>query len=52
MIEIAGLRGMLKYQIKKAHGNKVFDKGMIDVYTVAGMDGTQTFSSDKKSCLL
>ena len=44
VIEIAGLRGMLKYQIKKARETKVFDTGTIDGYTVAGIDGTQPFN--------
>lgn len=50
VVEIEGLRGMLTYQIRKARSNKVFENGTIDGYTVAAIDGTQTFNSDKKSC--
>ena len=52
VIEIAGLRGMLKYQIKKACETKVFDTGTIDGYTVAGVDGTQTFNKFNRGSTL
>jgi hypothetical protein len=50
VIDIKGLRGMLKYGISKARDNKVFEAGMINGLTVVAIDGTQTFNSDKKSC--
>ena len=50
VVEIAGLRGMLTHQIKKARENKVFNTGTIDRLVVTAIDGTQTFNSDKKSC--
>jgi hypothetical protein len=49
-IEIAGLKEMLSYQIKKSRENKVFVDGTIDGLVVTGIDGTQTFNSDKKNC--
>ena len=50
VIEIEGLRRILMYGIRKARGNKVFESGTIDGLVVTGIDGTQTFNSDKKSC--
>ena len=50
VIEIEGLRRMLMHGVRKARGNKVFESGTIDGLVVTGIDGTQTFNSDKKSC--
>ncbi len=50
VIDIIGLREVIKFVIKKARKNKVFEKGTIDGLVVAAMDGTQTFNSDNKSC--
>ena len=50
VIEIEGLRRMLMHGVRKARGNKVFASGTIDGLVVTGIDGTQTFNSDKKSC--
>lgn len=41
---------MLKHCITKTRENKVFDNGTIDGLVVFAIDGTQTFSSDKKKC--
>ena len=41
---------MLIHGVRKARGNKVFASGTIDGLVVTGIDGTQTFNSDKKSC--
>lgn len=38
------------YVVRKARENKVFANGTIDGLAVTGIEGTQTFSSDKKSC--
>ena len=37
--------------IKKAKQNKVLRNGTIDGYTVAAIDGTKLFGSNKKSCI-
>ncbi len=50
VIDIIGLRRMLLYGIRKARENKVFNAGTIDGLVVTGIDGTQTFNSDKKTC--
>jgi hypothetical protein len=50
VINISSLRGMMTFGIRKARENKVFEEGTIDGLVVTGIDGTQTFNSDKKSC--
>ena len=50
VIEINGLREMLKCCIIKTRENKVFDNGTINGLVVCAIDGTQTFNSDKKKC--
>ena len=50
VVDISGLRDMLKHNIKKAVDNKVFHNGTIDGYTVVAIDGTKFFGSNKKSC--
>ncbi len=50
VVDISKLRDILKYGVRKARENKVFDNGTIDGYVVAAIDGTQTFNSDKKEC--
>ena len=50
VIEINGLKTMLQYTVKRAFTNKVFNNGTIDVYTVAAIDGTKVFGSNKKCC--
>ena len=41
---------MLIYGVRKARENKVFVDGTIDGLVVTGIDGTQTFNSDKVNC--
>ena len=50
VIELIGLYKILKFIIKKAIGNKVFENGTIDGYTVAAIDGTKFFGSYAKYC--
>ena len=50
VIAISGLRQMNYHLIKKSVANKVFDNGTIDGYTVAAIDGTKFFGSNKKRC--
>ena len=50
VIEIEGLREILKGCIIKTRENKVFDNGTIDGLVVCAIDGTQTYNSDKKKC--
>lgn len=50
VIDISGIRNMLKNCIVKTRENKVFDNGTIDGLVVCAIDGTQTFNSDKKKC--
>lgn len=50
VIDIRGLKEINEYIIKKAIENKVFENGTIDGYTVAVIDGTKFFGSNKKSC--
>ena len=50
VIDIKGLKRINEYIIKKAVENKVFKNGTIDGYTVADIDGTKFFGSNKKSC--
>ena len=50
VIDLEALRQMLKNIIMKARENKVFASSTINWFVVAAIDGTQTFSSDKKSC--
>jgi hypothetical protein len=50
VIDIDGLKYILVHSVKKAVQNKVYDKGTIDGYTVAAIDGTKLFGSYKKHC--
>lgn len=50
VIDIKGLKQINKYIIKKAVENKVFENGTIDGHTMAAIDGTKFFGSNKKSC--
>lgn len=50
LVLISSLRVMMAFGIRKARENKVFEDGTIDGLVVTGIDGTQTFNSDKKSC--
>lgn len=50
VIETNGLKSMLQHTVKRAIANKVFDNGTIDGYTVAAIDGTKVFGSNKKCC--
>ena len=50
IIDIKGLKQINEYIIKKAIENKVFENGTVDGYTVAAIDGTKFFGSNKKSC--
>jgi len=50
VIEIEGLREMLKGCIIKTKENKVFNNGTIDGLVVCTIDRTQTYNSDKKKC--
>ena len=50
VININGLKQNNKHIIKRAINNKVFKNGTIDGYTVAAIDGTKFFGSNKKSC--
>jgi len=49
VLELSGLRMVNKSIVNKAFRNKVFDKGTIDGYRVAAIDGTKFFGSNKKS---
>ena len=51
VIDNQGLSEMHNNIIKKAKQNKVLRGGTIDGYTVAAIDGTKLFSSNKKSCI-
>lgn len=50
VIDNQGLYKMHRKIIKRAKCNKVFNKGTIDSYRVAAIDGTKLFGSYKKSC--
>lgn len=50
VIDISGIRNMLKNCIVKTRENKVFVNGTIDGLVVCAIDGTQTFNSEKKKC--
>ena len=50
VIDVKGLKEINKCIIKKVVENKVFENGTIDGYTVAAIDGTKFFGSNKKSC--
>lgn len=50
VIDLNGLANINKGIIKKAIENKAFRKGTIDGYTVAAIDGTKIFGSNKKCC--
>ena len=50
VIDISGIKEINNQIVKKARENKVFENGTIDGYTVAAIDGTKFFGSNKKSC--
>ena len=50
LINLKGLSNINKSIIKKAIENKVFRNGTIDGVTVAAIDGTKLFGSNKKCC--
>ena len=50
LIDLDGLANINKGIIKKAVKNKVFRNGTIDGFTVAAIDGTKMFGSNKKCC--
>ena len=50
VLELSGLRMVNKSIVNKAFRNKVFDKGTIDGYRVAAIDGTKFFGSNKNNC--
>ena len=50
VIETEGLKSILQHTVKRAFTNKVFDNGTIDGYTVAAINGTKVFGSNKKCC--
>jgi len=49
-IDLSGLRKLNKSIIRKAVRNKVLDEGTIDGYTVAAIDGTRLFRTQKSHC--
>lgn len=49
-IDLDGFSYINKSIIKKAIKNKVFKNGTIDGFTVAAIDGTKLFGSNKKCC--
>ena len=51
-ISVKGIREILKSINKKAIRNKTYDKGTIDGYVVAAIDGTKLFGSYDKCCSL
>ncbi|MCA1072495.1 transposase [Clostridium bowmanii] len=50
VINVKGIDDINVGIIKKSVENKVFRKGTIDGYSVAAIDGTKIFGSNKKSC--
>ena len=50
VININGLKVILHHVVTTAIKNKAFANGTIDGYTVAAIDGTKFFGSNKKSC--
>ena len=50
VIDLSNLRKLNKSIVDKAFRNKVFNKGTIDGYKVAAIDGTKFFGSNKKNC--
>ncbi len=50
VISIDGLKVILHHVVNTAIRNKAFSEGTIDGYTVAAIDGTKFFGSNKKSC--
>ncbi len=50
VIDINGLKSILQHILKRAIKNKVFENGTIDGYTVAAIDGSKFFGSNKKFC--
>ncbi|MEX1377843.1 MAG: hypothetical protein AB1Z23_10300, partial [Eubacteriales bacterium] len=51
MIDLDCLRRINNSIIKKAVRNKVLDQGTIDGYTVAAIDGTRLFRTEKDHCV-
>lgn len=49
-VEIQGIQDINRGIIKTSIRNKVVRQGTIDGYTVAALDGTRLFGSQKKSC--
>ena len=47
VVDIDGLKQINQYIVKKTIKNKVFENGTIDGYTVATIDGTKFFGSNK-----
>jgi len=50
LISIEGLTVILHIVVNTAIRNRAFVNGTIDGYTVAAIDGTKFFGSNKKSC--
>ena len=49
-VDTIGLKSILKYTVRKAQQNKVFQNGTIGGLTVAAIDGTKFFGSNIKCC--
>ena len=49
-IDLSGLADINRSIISKAIENKAFDDGTIEGYTVAAIDGTKFFGSNRKCC--
>ena len=49
-VDTIGLKSILKYTVRKAQKNKVFQNGTIGGLTVAAIDGTKFFGSNIKCC--
>jgi len=50
VIRINGLKDINQNIVRKAIKNKVFSNGTIDGYTIAAIDGTKFFGSNRKPC--
>ncbi len=50
VLEIDGLKIILRHTVERAIANKAYDNGTIDGYMVGAIDGTKFFGSNKKSC--
>jgi len=50
VLEVDGLKVILRHTVERAIANKAFDNGTIDGYMVGAIDGTKFFGSNKKSC--